>query len=528
MNVAPFRIEYDSFGFPKIGLKGGGTGGPLSPPQQPAPVEPKQEKAEELATTSNDDLAQVVVSNSDESEAVHVAIEEQRQMDSLAFSIKVEAIESESAGMHVEEAEVVVLDAQQETVEMVEVTEAAELEITSSSSPVSSPTTVGRGPEPLFNVQTEPIVISKKEEEPSTPHPPVAVVTEPIVPEHLETAAIVEFFETVAIEETVKEEDRVPEPERVDLATSSITSMEPTVANSSPKQEQGVTLTLTPSVPCDSDPTLVPDQVPDQFLADPAPVAPVLEETTPVSIAAPVQAPIPVSFAAPIPAAPTAISVRIPVSIPTNPIATSRSVPAPNPTLVTLNPVVVSSAPVAVSTLVPVATPIHTTSTTISLSNESTTPASIPFVQSTAPVTTVVLQSSAPTPTAILVRAPISTPGRLTPFSQRPIPMLTSHSPATESSAKVVVVNPQPATVIKSEKPEPEPPTTEPEALQAVEEMNPMLAQQQQQVRFPLNPIRLFVILIFLFFFRNFLERFVKTTTARFGRGGSYGCCCLI
>ena len=32
MNVAPHWLVYDSFGFPKSGLKGGGTDGPLSPP----------------------------------------------------------------------------------------------------------------------------------------------------------------------------------------------------------------------------------------------------------------------------------------------------------------------------------------------------------------------------------------------------------------------------------------------------------------------------------------------------------------
>ena len=79
---------------------------------------------------------------------------------------------------------------------------------------------------------------------------------------------------------------------------------------------------------------------------------------------------------------------------------------------------------------------------------------------------------------------------------------------------------------VKCEKPTPEPPTTEPEAQQTVEEMNPMLAQQQ--VRFHSDSDSYFRHFNFSFLLSNFLERLVKTTTTRFGRGGSCGCCSLI
>ena len=73
MNVAPHWIVYDSFGFPKIGLKGGGTDGPLSPPPPPVPILPAPEKSEqekapevllqgdlESATSSSQEVAIVV------------------------------------------------------------------------------------------------------------------------------------------------------------------------------------------------------------------------------------------------------------------------------------------------------------------------------------------------------------------------------------------------------------------------------------------------------------------------------------
>ena len=62
---------------------------------------------------------------------------------------------------------------------------------------------------------------------------------------------------------------KCPEPASVKLATSSA-SMEPTVADSSPNRE-----ILIPSVPCDFDPNVVPEQLS-------APAVPVLEETTPI------------------------------------------------------------------------------------------------------------------------------------------------------------------------------------------------------------------------------------------------------
>ena len=73
MNVAPHWLVYDSFGFPKSGLKGGGTDGPLSPPSPPLPILPAPEKSEqgktpevllqgdlESATSSSQEVAVVV------------------------------------------------------------------------------------------------------------------------------------------------------------------------------------------------------------------------------------------------------------------------------------------------------------------------------------------------------------------------------------------------------------------------------------------------------------------------------------
>lgn len=524
MNVAPFRIEYDSYGFPKIGLRGGGTGGPLSPPQPPAPIESTLEKTEQqpeempvadssasvATTTISEEVVQVVVQN--EADLVtDKAVEEEPQVDPLAVATTQIA----------QEAEVVIEDVQHETVEMVEVTEAAELEIISSTplaSPRASPL-VQLLPPPT--AATEPAVIV--EEVNCDP----AVVTEPIAPLIIPSINL-ESMDTGLVEEMIKEDSMVFHHEEPILPVSESESstfssvlVEPTPlvptppppqisapdsAVSSPKEEPVLALTLTPSLSSDSDPTLVPDQVPDQFLADPIPVTPVFEEEEPEpepepEPPVPVSVPVPVSIPAPVQVPPPAVST--PPVHPANPVSTiSVRIPAPpqttrpvapaadNPTLVTLNPIVSSSAPVSVvstaagqpTTSVAPAIPI-----TLTKESPSSTSSPVVVVSSSAPMTTVVLQSNT-APTAILVRAPISTAVRLTPFIQRSVPTLTPSSnppPAPESSPKV---QPQqtamPTGAVKVEKAEQE--MTEPDSQQpaAEESSNPFLAQQQQQVRF--------------------------------------------
>lgn len=270
---------------------------------------------------------------------------------------------------------------------------------------------------------------------PMQPEPEAATVADPVVPQ------VVEMLEETVIDCAT---------EVVQVSTPSQESAAQLPQSTPIPAELPAPLADEPPVVCPSTPKSDPNPivaaadlgpVEDEIASESAPVAPVLESTAPISVTLIPATGVVSTPAAPVAEAPTTVQASTPSLNPTAPVVVqsiSVRIPAPAP------------RPVSVPTCVTLVPPV--------------------------PAVTMPPIAAQPPPMAILVRAPLPTPVRFA--NQRPVPTLT---PSVQTAQPPKVNPSQPVTTVKLEKPEQE--TAELDA-QTAEELNPLLAQQQQQVRF--------------------------------------------
>ena len=520
MNVAPHWIVYDSFGFPKIGLKGGGTDGPLSPPPPPVPIlsapeKSEQEKAPEVllqgdlesATSSSQEVAIVVpeiVQVLKPIEEVEQVVRKEPLMDPLAttstsemsavVNVVVPALREESIKTS---DEMVVSDqmlmdlpvgGEMETLEMFHLVEVPEVTEVDMISP--SPVDVGKMPQ----IQEDPIELEEKKER-SAAVEAIKVETDPLI--HVEEVSTI-LPSLVSVSDSALE------------IGATIQSSPTMVPSSDSTESSDVKTQFDPVIPKSE---ALPDVIlNEEVVATPGSTAESHDEVftsspvkTPISSAA-IQDPVVIPEIEKPPAAPVETSATAPptVSTPTNVVpsipaavtlASKVSLKAPvsysstSSMPATVTTVTLSAIPVSNVTSVP---PQSTTST----ANQPNPQPNVAMSMASIPVTSVRTVSVPGTvPTSILVRAPIG--NRLSSpliINQRPLPTLTLNSTQNApSSANQPKATPQQhqqqqttMLEVKKEKMEEEqlplPPQQSSESSASVDEINPLLVQQQQQV----------------------------------------------
>ncbi|XP_046637782.1 histone-lysine N-methyltransferase 2C-like isoform X5 [Daphnia pulicaria] len=516
MNVAPHWIVYDSFGFPKIGLKGGGTDGPLSPPPPPVPILPATEKSEqdkgpqllaasdlESATSSHE--GPIVVAEVVElTKAVEEVGGMEGLMDPLATTstsemseVVVPALREEPTMTKADEMmgnDQMLMDlpggGEMETLEMfhlVEVPEVTEVDMIS--------------PRPIDGGgKMAPI------------HDPIELVEE-----RKEGRAVA--VARVEVDHLMPETAAVADP-ALEIGAGAKAQSSPSIASSDPVESSLVKSQQ-------FDPSVIPksESLPDVILNEEVEAVPVVSaaesqeevETPPVpaTVSAPtVQDPVVPETEKPTPPAEVVAVAAAPPPVLTPAVVVPSVSLSPAVTLaskVSLKaPVSYSSSPSSMST---------TTVTTVTLSaipvsnvppstqsaTHPTTIQSNPQPNVTIPMTSVRTVSVPGTvPTSILVRAPMG--NRLSSpliINQRPLPTLTLNSssaqnpPPSANQPKATLQQQQQqqtVVLVKQEKMDEEPvaaqQSTSESSANAEESSNPLLVQQQQQFfLFPQNAL---------------------------------------
>lgn len=508
MNVAPHWIVYDSFGFPKIGLKGGGTDGPLSPPPPPVPILPATEKSEqdkgsrllasdlESATSSHE--APIVVAEVVElTKAVEEVGGMEGLMDPLATTstsemseVVVPALREEPTMTKADEMMVndqMLMDlpggGEMETLEMfhlVEVPEVTEVDMI-------SPRPIDGGGGGKMAPIHDPIELVEERKEGRA----VAVArveADPLMPE---TAAVADPALEIGAGAKAQSSPSIASSDPVESSLVKSQQFDPSVI---PKSESLPDVILNEEV--EAVPVVSAAESQEQVEAPPVatvsaptvqdPVVPETEKPTP-----PVEA-VAVAAAPPTVSTPAVVVPSVSLSQTAVTLASKVSLKAP---------VSYSSSPSSMSTTVTTVTLSAIPVSNVPPSAQLATPTAIqsnPQPNVTIPMTSVRTVSVPGTvPTSILVRAPMG--NRLSSpliINQRPLPTLTLNSspaqnpPPSANQPKATLQQQQQqqqtVVLVKQEKVDEEPvaaqQSTSESSANVEESSNPLLVQQQQQV----------------------------------------------
>lgn len=503
MNVAPHWIVYDSFGFPKIGLKGGGTDGPLSPPPPPAPILPATEKSEQdkgpqlLAAdldsaTSSHEATIVVAEIVELSKAVEEVGGMEGLMDPLATTstsemseVVVPALREEPTMTKADEMMVndqMLMDlpggGEMETLEMfhlVEVPEVTEVDMISPR-PIDGGGKMApiHDPIELVEERKEGRAVAQVEADPLMPER--AAVADPAleIGAGAEAIASSDPVESSLVKSQQFDPCVIPKSESLpDVILNEEVEAAPVVsAAESQEQVEAPPVPATVSAPTVQDPVVPETEKP----TPPAEAVAVAAAPPPVSVTPAVVVPS-VSLSQTAVTLASKVSLKAPVSYSSSPSSMSTT----TVTTVTLSAIPVSNVPPSAQ-----------------LATHPTTIQSNPAPNVTIPMTSVRTVSVPGTvPTSILVRAPMGNRLSSSPLiiNQRPLPTLTLNSlsaqnpPPSANQPKATLQQQQQqqtVVLVKQEKMDEEPvaaqQSTSESSANVEETSNPLLVQQQQQV----------------------------------------------